>query len=124
MTRPTRRTATPPTSAPVPRDFRSPRDHVEREALDLLDRQVAPRLAKEHKHLEKVVRSVVAHQRLEELAARPERDRRDLLEVLEERVRAVRGHVSPSAVVRLTNILSAIPIVDDPLGRWRTSPAR
>ncbi|MFZ0891693.1 MAG: hypothetical protein WB778_05220 [Thermoplasmata archaeon] len=101
-----------------------PRDRVDREALELLDRQVAPRLGKDHRHLEKIVRSVVAHQRLEELAARPERDRRDLLEILEKRVKAARGHVSPSAVVRLTNVLSTIPIVDDPLGRWRTSPAR
>jgi hypothetical protein len=100
-------------------------DHpVDREALELLDREVAPRLGKEHRHLEKIVRSVVAHQRLEELATRPERDRRDLLGILEERVASARGPGVPPAVVRLTNLLSAIPVGDDPLGRWRTSPAR
>jgi hypothetical protein len=124
MTQPNRTASTAPVTPRPSRSSRPARDRADREALELLDRQVIPHLGKEHKHLEKVVRSVVEHQRLEELAARPERDRRDLLGILEERVKAARGHASPSAVVRLTNILSAVPIVDDPLGRWRTSPAR
>jgi hypothetical protein len=112
---PSRPLASPRSTAPDP---------IDQEALELLARRVIPRLGRDHRNLEKIVRSVVKHQRLAELGTRPERDRRDLLAVLEEQVAASRGKESPSAVVRLTNILSAIPVVDDPLGRWRTAPAR
>ena len=124
MTSAPKRASRPSPRRGLPNGRRSVRDRIDREALELLDRQIAPRLRKDHRHLEKLVRSVVAHQRLGELTTRPERDRRDLLGILEERVASAHSGASPSAVVRLTTVLSAIPVPDDPLGRWRTSPAR
>jgi hypothetical protein len=109
-------------SSATPSAHASPAD---REACRFLAEQVEPYLKRAQRPaLAKAVHSAVAAERLEPLGRLAERQRRELLETIEERIESARTGPSPTALVRLTSVISAVALPDQQFGRRVASPAR
>ena len=104
---------------------REARDATEREACRFLSQEVVPWLARSRRPiLWRAVRSATRDGALGPLGGLAERQRRDLLDVIEQRVDLGRGRASPRAIVRLTSIVGATPTSQRGLVRRLAPPAR
>ena len=94
-------------------------------AVRLLERTVLPGLNRRgERRLARTVREALRRSETGRLAQLPERDRRTLLEVLEDRLRTAPPKEPPRSIVELTAFLGGIPEPEVRLSRWRTAPAR
>lgn len=100
-------------------------DAVDRAAVDFLAKEVVPALSRAGEpKLVRAVRKAVDGERLTSLVRLPERQRRELLEVIEDRLARGRRPVDPRTIVRLTTVISAAPAQEEWLGHRIASPAR
>lgn len=96
-----------------------------RDALALLADEILPSLRRSGvRPLVRAVREAVDAGDPRRLGRLPERQRRDLLEMLERHVAGSRRRVSPRAVVGLTSAITAESLPDPGAGRRLASPAR
>ena len=94
-------------------------------ACRFLTDELAPYLHRSRRTvLARAVRTAAASGTLASLTKLPERQRRELLEILEARLDATRHGPSPTVVVRLTSAIALPPESDHGLGRRVASPAR
>jgi hypothetical protein len=100
-------------------------DPTDRDLLDFLERELAPLLARERRSrlLAAVHRAVRSHDP-RRLGSLPERSRRELLSIVEERFEHRRNAPSPGVVVRLVTAVSPAPPTEAGLGRLLATPAR
>jgi len=102
-----------------------PPDGAEREACRYLSEVVAPYLTRARRPvLLRAVRTAAREGVLRPLSALPERQRRELLETIEERVDRARPKPTPRAIVRLTSVVAAAPVADRGVRRRLAPPAR
>jgi hypothetical protein len=98
---------------------------AEREAVAFLNDTIVPSLRRAGKSpLFRAVRDVTESGEVGELARLTERQRRDLLEIIESGVARARRRASPRALVYLTSMISATPVPEAGLRRRFNSPAR
>lgn len=104
----------------------SPSSALERrETLALLAEEVLPSLRRSGaRPLVKAVREAVDARDPRRLGRLPERQRRDLLEMLERHVARSRKGVSPRAVVGLTGAITSESLPEPGAGRRLAPPAR
>ncbi|MCI4368714.1 MAG: hypothetical protein L3K09_04035 [Thermoplasmata archaeon] len=115
----------PKDSSPQAGRRRRSAEGADRDALEFLEKRIAPTLSKERNFpLLRAVRSVLKSSRLTTLASMPERQRRDLLAMLEQAIEKRRIAVAPRVLVRLTSVISRAPAPDARMGRRFALPAR
>lgn len=114
-----------PSGPALPSDPRlPPADPAEREAVRFLREGLLPALkGPGAPRLARAVRSALDRGALDGLGRLPERDRRDLLEAIEEAPAAARRAASPRAMVRLTSVIAQAPEATQ-AERRVASPAR
>ena len=104
---------------------RGPSSPVEREALDYLGREIRPALSRgAHRALAQAVTTAVKSGSVNDLGRLGERQRRELLETIEQRLSRGRPAPTARALVRLTSVISAAPDPEGPRARVVASPAR
>ena len=83
---------------------------LDREAVEFLSRRILPGLRSEtHQPLASALRAAAKAGRLGGLSSLPERQRRELLEVIERRLDRAPEAAPPRVVVRLTSVISGVP---------------
>lgn len=93
--------------------------------MEFLTDRIVPALQRAGKSpLLQAVRQVTETGEVGDLARLTERQRRDLLELIESGAARARRRASPRALVYLTSTISAIPVPEAGLRRRFTSPAR
>jgi hypothetical protein len=98
---------------------------TDRDACRYLSEELAPYLRHARRPvLAKAVRGAVEKGTLTPLTKLPERQRRELLEVLEARLETTHRGPSPTVLVRLTSAIASPTEADLGLGRRVASPAR
>ncbi|HTT35455.1 MAG TPA: hypothetical protein VMH78_06270 [Thermoplasmata archaeon] len=103
-----------------------PRPASAREAARYLGADLLPALERgRERGLATVVRRAADRIEIDSLGRLPERQRRHLLELLEERAgRRGRPPATPRALVALTTAIAGVPSLEAGLGRRFASPAR
>jgi hypothetical protein len=111
-----------PTGSP---SAKGPSDLGDRALVDFLEADVLRWVVRARdRRLVAAVRKAIERRDPELLQALPERSRRLLLEILEQRVRSGSETPAPLSVVRLASMVSAAPPPDARWGRLLATPAR
>jgi hypothetical protein len=100
-------------------------DATDRDLLAFLEGQLVPALARERRTrlLTAVNRAIRSHDP-RRLGSLPERSRRELLSIVENRLGGGRNAPSPGVIVRLVTAVSPVPPTEAGLGRLLATPAR